>query len=714
MTEGHERDEQSLFDCYVGPMAQIRLSLLGGFAACRPDGAAVTLPTRKAEALLAILACRPGEPLRREYLTALLWGERGDQQARHSLSQTLTTIRRALNGAGPLLAAERETVALAPDAAEVDVVAFERLAGADTTADLSAAVALYRGPLLDGLKVNEYGLEEWLTQERARLHGLAIAAAVSLAERQIAGGAAEAAAAALLRALALDPLAEEAHRRLIRLHLDQGAYNAAIRRYRQCAEILKRELDTVPEPATAALHQEALSALAGEADRDPSGGTLEPPDAEGAWTEAALDAEQAIQAPDAAVDAAPDAGRRAAIAVLPFINIGGDPEQQYFADGLTEDIITDLSRFRLLQVASRNASFRYRRRGGDARRIGRELAVDYLVLGSLRRQGARMRLTAQLVDARCDNQVWAERFDREQDDVFAVADELVRTIAGTLAGRVNAAGSELAKRKPPASLAAYECVLRADSAERQVGDPQAEDEMRRFYEQAVELDPDYGRARAGLAVAYLRAWFRDMSGSGAALDSALTLAKRAVVLDPNDDECQETLGWILLHCQSFALARQYYGRSLELNPINPETLASTGALCSFEGQPEDGIAWFEQARRVDPFFDPTWYWQLLGATYFNARRYDAAITAFERSAGKPVWAHAYLAACHALAGRAGEAAALAAEVIRLCPEFSAVLLAAKEPFALAADRQHLLEGLRKAGLGGGAAAQQSAGIHDGW
>src|SRR5262245_2653729 len=124
-------------------MAQIRLTLLGGFAACRPDGAAVTLPTRKAEALLAILACRPGDGVRRECLAALLWGERGDQQARHSLSQTLTSIRRALNGDGRLLAAERETVALAPDAAEVDVVAFERLAGGDTTADLGAAVALY-------------------------------------------------------------------------------------------------------------------------------------------------------------------------------------------------------------------------------------------------------------------------------------------------------------------------------------------------------------------------------------------------------------------------------------------------------------------------------------------------------------------------------------------------------------------------------------------
>jgi len=679
-------------------MAQIRLTLLGGFAARRSDGAAVTLPTRKAEALLAVLACRPGEAWRRECLTALLWSERGDRQARHSLSQTLTSIRRALNGADPLLLAERETVALAPDAAEVDVAELQRLAAGDTADDLAAALDLYRGPLLDGLKLSEPGLEEWLTQERGRLHGLAVGAAVDLADRQIALGAAEAAASALLRALALDPLAEELHRRLIRLHLDQGAYNAAIRRYRQCVEILRRELETVPEPATAALHQEALSVLARAAEGDPPGGAIDSPDGEVAWAAAALSAEQEILAPDAAVDATPDGGRRVAVAVLPFINIGCDPEQQYFADGLTEDIITDLARFRLLQVASRSASFRYRRQGGDARRIGRELGADYLVLGSLRRHGTRLRLTAQLVDARCDNQIWAERFDREEEDVFAVADELVRTIASTLAGRVNAAGSELARRKPPASLAAYECVLRANAAEMQVGDPAAEEEMRRFYEQAVELDPDYGRARAGLAIAYLRAWFRDMSGSEAALDSALLLAKRAVALDQNDSECQETLGWILLHCQSFELARQYYARSLELNPISPETLASMGALCSFEGRPEEGIAWFQEARRIDPFFEPTWYWQLLGATSYNARHYDEAVAAFERSVGKPVWVDAYLAACHAQAGRAEQAARLAALVARLCPDFSPDLLAAKEPFALASDREHLLDGLRKAGL----------------
>ena len=151
------------------------------------------------------------------------------------------------------------------------------------------------------------------------------------------------------------------------------------------------------------------------------------------------------------------------IAVLPFNNMSGDAEQQYFGDGITEDIITELSRFRQLHVLARNSSFRYRGQDVDVVRAGRELGVQYLVEGSVRRIGDRIRITAQLVEAESGHHVWAERFDRKQEELFAVQDQVVRTIAGTLVGRLNAAGVERAKRKQPASLVAYECVLRGDS-----------------------------------------------------------------------------------------------------------------------------------------------------------------------------------------------------------------------------------------------------------
>jgi TolB-like protein/DNA-binding SARP family transcriptional activator len=676
-------------------MAHLRLTLFSGFAAHSAEGTAISLPTRKTAALLALLACRSGERLRRESLTAMLWSRRSDEQARHSLSQTLTSIRHALGSAAPSLLAERETIALCPEAVSVDVIEFQQLAASRDVEDLQAAANLYRGALLDGLNLREPAFEAWLTAERARLHELAISVLMDLAKRDTSRGETDAAAAALSRVLALDPLAEGAHRDLIRLELDQGAYNAAIRQYHQCAHVLRHELDTVPEPATTALYRDALSALAAQSGRDTESteGIGTSSDAESA--SARGEADPGRHAP---IHEPPDLGRRPAIAVLPFANLGGDLQQQYFSDGVSEDIITDLSRFRLLRVVARNASFRYRDDGADVKRIGRELAVDYAVVGSVRRHGQRIRLTAQLVETASGNQLWGERFDLGEDDIFAVADELVRTVAGTVAGRLQAAGSERVRRKPPANLAAYDCVLRAQAAEMRTGDPQAEAEMRQLYEKAVVLDPGYGRAHAGMAVAQLRDWFRDSGGSDADLERAAESARMAVALDPNDSECHETLGWILLHCQLFELSEQCYRRALELNPNSPDELASMGSLCGYLGRPEEGLDWFEQAKRVDPFFDPTWYWHLRGATCFNARRYDDAVAAFNRSISPPAWVRAYLAACHALAGRRDRAMALAADVTLRSPGFSATLLATREPYKRAADRQHLLDGLLKAGL----------------
>jgi TolB-like protein/predicted Zn-dependent protease len=387
-----------------------------------------------------------------------------------------------------------------------------------------------------------------------------------------------------------------------------------------------------------------------------------------------------------------------AIAVLPFVNISGDPEQDVFADGLTEDIITDLARFRLLRVVARNLSFRYRGQTDDLKQVGRDLGVGYLVMGNLRRQAQRIRLTAELVDAATGHRLWSERFDRKADDIFAVADQLVRTVAATLAGRVHAAGSARARRRPPANLAAYECVLRAHAAHMRIGDPQAEAEMRRLYEQAVMLDASYGRAHAGLAMAFLREWYRSPGDSGAMLDLALDHAEKSAALDKNDSECQETLGWILLHRKAYDAAERCYRRALELNPNSPDESASMGALYCFLGRPVDGIALFQQAKQLDPYFDPTWFWHLLGVCYFNARRYQEAIAAFGHSASVPVWAQAYLAASQAMDGQMDQAAQTTAALAAAAPDFSAAVMIAKEPYKLPGDLEHLADGLRKAGL----------------
>jgi TolB-like protein/Tfp pilus assembly protein PilF len=391
-----------------------------------------------------------------------------------------------------------------------------------------------------------------------------------------------------------------------------------------------------------------------------------------------------------------------AIAVLPFANIGGDiggeSGQDYFADGLTEDIITDLARFRELRVVARDSCFRFRSHSGDLQRIGRDLGANYLVTGSVRRRGAKLRLSARLIAIDTGSELWAERFDRGAEDVFEMADELVRTIVGTLVGRVRQVGSALAKRKGPANLAAYECVLRAQAAQALIGDPQQEALARQLFEQALAADPDYPRAHAGFAVVLLCEWFRADNQAQATLELALEHAEKAVAIDPIDYECQETLGWILLHCKQYERSEQHYRRAVALNPNSPAELAAMGSACSFLGRPEEGIRWFELARKVDPYFDATWYWNLLGAACFNARRYDDAAAALERIVSPPVWVKAYAAASHAMAGRSATAHAIVADLAKGAPNFPAENLVLKEPYRNPADLAHLAEGLRRAGL----------------
>jgi TolB-like protein len=384
------------------------------------------------------------------------------------------------------------------------------------------------------------------------------------------------------------------------------------------------------------------------------------------------------------------------IAVLPFVNMSGDPTQQYFSDGVTEDIITELSRFHQISVVARNSAFQYRDKAVDVKQVGRELGVQYVVEGSVRKVGHRIRITVQLIDSASGNHLWAERFDRDEQEIFAVQDQVVRTIVGTLVGRLEAAGAEQANRKPPANLAAYEYVLQGNALP--WGEPQTEAKRRRMYEMAIELDPGYARAHALLSHAIYLEWFRGVAGSEAALDRALELGRKAVALDENDSACHSHLAWIHLNRRSFDLAEQHFRHAIELNPNNPNPLHGMGFLLIFSGKPDEGIPWLTEVKRLDPYFDSARHWRTLGLAHFVARRYDEAIAAFSRSSTIPVWVQAYLAACYAMIEQNDRAKECTAEVARQEPNFSATRLAAKEPYRHAADREHLLQGLHKAEL----------------
>ncbi|ANY82567.1 hypothetical protein BB934_30285 (plasmid) [Microvirga ossetica] len=388
------------------------------------------------------------------------------------------------------------------------------------------------------------------------------------------------------------------------------------------------------------------------------------------------------------------AHRRPTVAVLPFANLGGTPDQQYFSEGITEDLITDLMHFRELAVRAISLPGKLREHDRDARPF--EPDVQYLVQGSIRRLDDRVRITVQLIETATGDHVWSERYDREQASLFAVQDEIVRTIVATLVGRLQATGVRQARRKPPATLAAYECVLRGRSLP--IGNTETEAEARRWYERALELDPDYAQASALLSYMLTLEWFRDTSGSDAMLDHALELAHKAVALDAEDPLCHDMLGWVHLQRKDFDLAEQHKLRALELNPADPEQVACMGILFLYLGRANEGIAWMERARQLDPYFDPSWRWRMTGVAHFVAGRYDEAIVAFGRSPSQPDWVQAYLAACYAHTGRMDTARDAAAGLQASHPGFSAARFIAKEPFRRTEDTERLADGMRLAVL----------------
>jgi TolB-like protein len=383
--------------------------------------------------------------------------------------------------------------------------------------------------------------------------------------------------------------------------------------------------------------------------------------------------------------------------VLPFSNLSGDVEQQQaFSDGISEDIITELSRWRLLEVRSRLVSFKYRGTNVDITRVASELNVRFVVEGSVRRMGDRIRITVQLIDAASGHQVWGDHFDRLQTEIFAVQDEVVQRIVSTLVGRVQVTDADRARRKHPASLEAYECVLKGNALP--WDDAAGAAEATRLFEKAIEIDPGYGMAYALLAVMRDHEWQHQPGDATAKLDEAYHLAIRAVELDDGESTCHSMLAQVSLNRRGFELALQHMRRAVELNPNNQWNAADMAIVLGYAGQAEEALTWSARAKQIDPYFDPPWYWRQTGRIYLMLRRYREALAMFEHIPLRTYRDAAYMAACHARLGDSERTRAFVAECLAKRPEFSIRHMMTKEPFKLVSDAEHLEQSLHLAGL----------------
>ena len=405
--------------------------------------------------------------------------------------------------------------------------------------------------------------------------------------------------------------------------------------------------------------------------------------------------ESGSAAPTASVH--PSTRTKPSLVVLPFVNMSGDPGQEFFADGLTEDIITELSRFRELLVISRNSAFAHKGKAVKVQEVAREFGVNYIVEGSVRKAGDQVRATVQLIDADTDRHIWAERYDRKIEDIFAIQDEITCAIVGTLPGRIEAAGHDRAKRKTTQNMAAYEYVLtgkvlhhRSTSADNA--------EAQRMLDRAIALDPEYAHAHAWKACVLGQTWVNDWCDDREATwKQVLAELKIALALDDNDSDVHRILAAVNLAHGDHDRAQYHQERALSLNPNNDLILVQQGELLTWLGRPLDGIEWIRKAMRLNPHH-PERFWNHLGRAHYTARQYAEAVQALSRLTQPDYMHHALLAAALAQLGDKTAAGAHAREVLCVEPKFSIGRCLATLHFRLDSDRDHLREGLLKAGL----------------
>ena len=409
--------------------------------------------------------------------------------------------------------------------------------------------------------------------------------------------------------------------------------------------------------------------------------------------------------PPEAVSAGIDSGppplpRRPSIAVLPFANFSGDPEQEYFSDGITEDIITGLSKISGLLVVARNSSFVYKGKAENVQQVGQDLGVKHVLEGSVRKVGERVRITAQLVDAETGYHLWAERYDRELTDIFELQDEITGNIVAALEVKLTAGEHEQVTHRYTENMEAYDLFLQAREC-RLIHTREAMAQARAMFEQAIAHDPDFAGAYAELSHLYLINWHHQWSDAPKDLDHAYELVKKAVALDESLPEAHTYLGWIDVWRGRHAEAVTEAKRAIEIDPNFAEGYARLAEILTFAGKPEEGIELMKKAMRLNPHYFG-WYLFALGHAYYLAGEPGEATATLRRAVVRSpnfLPAHLILAAVHGEAGEIEEARAAVAEILRISPRYC-LELGTRRPYSDEAVLERLIDALGKAGLPG--------------
>jgi len=626
---------------------------------------------RKVALLFAALALAGPRGMRREELCALFWQGRPEPQARSSLRQGLSALRRALARLDGELKLDSNAahVRLVGPPDTLDLWQFDQLTGRGDPESLAVAADLYTGDVLAGTGGPEL-FEQWAQPIRRAYRETALHLAERLSELVTPDSSAAALACGRLadRLLAQDGAAEEAHRALIRLYMRTGHPNRARRQFELCREALQRELGASPEEETAAL-------LAGDHVHVPHPAT--PPPAHEAPT------------------------RRTSIAILPFRNLSPDQAEAYFVDGIVEEVIAALSRVRGLMVIGRNSSFCFRETGRGLQQIAADLGVRYILVGSVRKAGSHVRVTAELIDGSNGADVWADQFDGNVADVFALQESLTEAIVGAILPSLRASEIERARRKRPDSLDAYDCVMRAMPTVWSNAQETTQEALD-LLERAIAADPGYALAKSLAAwvhlqhVIYLRS-----ADPQRDRDRALALAEQAAALDRDDPLVLTTLSAAHTLTGNLDRAATLIEEALRRDPNSAWAWQRSGWIFTYQGCSDVAIDHFERGLRISPF-DPINFNSRvgIGTAHFAAERYDRAVASIRKGLDlqpDALWAHRILAPSLAQAGRLDEARQSAKLLLRQYPQFT-IAAHMRNPLFKTPFLPRIVEGMQLAGL----------------
>ena len=658
----------------------VSLTLLGGFT-LRVGGREVASIPRKARALLAYLAMQDGKPVSRETISDLLWTDRGVEQARHSLRQTLLVLRRELRDAGEdLIRSEDGVLSFRPEAVATDVGRFRVLARSRERADLAEAAELYAGPLLARFQPVAADFDDWVDRTRGEIAEVSLDVLGRLADCCLAAGDAHSAVLTTERMLAVDPLREDVHRRLIEAYARVERRADAIRQYNTCVEMLRRELDVGPSAETEALIGRVR--ISNDARSADSVGT---PDG------------------NSTVVFARATGGPPWIAVLPFRAIGSDAMPEYFAAGLVEDIVALLATMREPIVVSSNSSQFYKNKPHNLPLIGSELGVRYIVSGSARQANNWIRISVELAEAATGAILWAQVYDTKDLMLFDAQDNIARQAVSTLIPHIHESEMRRLRGTHPSSMGAYDLLLQAKDVVFRL-DRESFDNAGSLIQQAIALDPRYAAAHALLAD-----WYALRIGQGwsmkpqADVHSSDAAAQQAIEYDGLNARALA----LHAHTRSF-LHRDYdsaitlFDRMSSIAPNDANGWMWSSCTHAYIGDGTEAVKRAEKALRLSPKDSFIFrYYSSLCLAHYTAGSYDEASHWGEMAVREsPTYTSnlRFTIAALTASGKTAQAHHLGRRLLDLQPDFRIGPLREHHPYRDADRRNEIAGHLRSAGL----------------